>query len=124
MSSLGDPVPLGHPHPGLRLALMLGFGGILAVFLIASANAVRLLNDMRVENKLLREASQGRSRGLALVRSYPFPSHSYVADHLLDEDQRSFSQEQEELQTAWTSMHSALANYRSSTLQERLLVEQ
>lgn len=106
------------------MALLLGFGGILAVFLLASLNAARLLSDMRVENKVLRDSSTSRSHVLTLVRSYIFLSHAYVADHLLDEDQRASKQEQKELQTAWYSMHSALSEYRATTLQERLLIDQ
>src|SRR6266478_1646035 len=124
MSSLQSDAPLARPRRGLRLVLLFGFGGILALFLIAAADSVRLLNEMRAENKVLREASLSRSRGLALVRSYIFLSHAYVADHLLDEDQRSSSQEQEELQTARNNMRSALESYRSTTLQERVLLDQ
>lgn len=55
---------------GLRLTLIAGFGGMLAIFLVAAVDAVRLLNELRVENQVVREASLERSRRLASIRTY------------------------------------------------------
>ena len=46
------------------------FGGMLLIFLVAAVDAVRLLNHMRAENEILRDASLERSRRLASIRSY------------------------------------------------------
>ena len=116
--------PPGFQHAGFRLALLAGFGGILAVFLIGAYDSVHLLREMRVRNDVLRQASLERSQGLASVRSYLFLSHSYVVDHLLDTDQESSEKELEEVSDAFDNMRDALAGYRSSTLAEQLLINQ
>ena len=115
---------LGRPRRGLRLALVVGFGGMLAVFLFASLDAIYVVREMRAENAALRKSSLERSRGLEMIRNYIVLSHSYVGDHLLDEDQKNSANEMAELQAAWNSTQAALANYPASTLQERLLLDQ
>jgi signal transduction histidine kinase len=115
---------LERPAKGLRLALVLGFGGILAVFLFAALDAIYLVREMRADNATLRQSSLERSRGLETIRSYIVLSHSYVGDHLLDEDNKNSADEMAELRAAWNSTQAALANYPSSTLQERLLLDQ
>jgi signal transduction histidine kinase len=103
---------------------VLGFGGMLAVFLFAALDAIYLVREMRTENAALRESSLERSKGLEAIRSYIVLSHSYVGDHLLDEDGKNSATEMAELQTAWNNTQAALANYPASTLQERLLLDQ
>ncbi len=109
---------------GLRWAVIIGFGGILAVFLIAALEAIDLVKQMRAANKVLRESSVERSRNLETVRAYIVLSHSYVGDHLLDEDRRSPGDEMAQLRTAWAATETALSAYPATTLQERLLLDQ
>src|SRR5262249_12243512 len=77
--------PATHPF---RIALTIGFGGMLLIFLIAGVDAVRLLREMRAQNRILREASLQRSQNLATIRSYVLLSHNYMGDYLLDEDEQ------------------------------------
>ncbi|MGD1091378.1 MAG: sensor histidine kinase [Bryobacteraceae bacterium] len=108
--------------PGLRLALVLGFGGMLLIFLIAAVDAVRLLREMRVENKVLRDASLERSRRLSSIRSYVLLSENYIGDYLFDEDEQRTAEHLQQLQDAWSRMLADLATYRTVTIEEAVLV--
>jgi signal transduction histidine kinase len=107
---------------GLRLALALGFSGMLLIFLIAGADAVRLLRGMRAENKILREASLERSQRLASIRSYVLLSQTYMSDYFMDADEQRSLEHRAQLEDAWSRMLSEVSNYQTSSLEETLLV--
>lgn len=109
---------------GLRLSLIVGFGGTLLIFVVAAIDAGRLLHQMRVENKILRDASLERSNRLASIRTYVLLSHAYMGDYLLDSDQQGSQQHLTELHDAWSRMLSDLSGYRCSTLDEKVLLTQ
>jgi signal transduction histidine kinase len=109
---------------GLRLALAVGFGGMLLIFLVAAVNAVRLLHEMRAENEILQDASLDRSHRLASIRSYILLSHACLGDYLLDSDQQRSANHLAELHDAWTRMMSDLARYPTSTLSDAVVVKQ
>src|SRR5579862_8480733 len=109
-------------HP-LRLALSAGFGGMLAIFLIAGVDAVRLLHHMRVENQVLRDASLERSRRLDSIRSYVLLSHSYLGDYLMDSDQARAREDIAQLRDTWSRMLSDVADYPTGTLEETVLMK-
>ena len=113
-----------HSARGLRLALIVGFGGMLLIFLVAGVDAVRLLREMRAENKVLRDASLERSHRLASIRSYILLSHTYMGDYLLDLDEQRSKEHLAQLRDAWSRMLNDLASYRSSTLGEAVLLKQ
>jgi signal transduction histidine kinase len=113
-----------HTARGLRLALIIGFGGMLLIFLAAGVDAGRLLHQIRSENKILRDASLERSRRLTSIRSYILLSHTYMSDYLLDSDERRSKEHLAQLQDAWSRMSKDLAGYHSSTLGEAVLLKQ
>ena len=108
---------------GLRLALALGFGGMLLIFLVASLDAVRLLRAMRVENTVLRDASLDRSQHLASVRSYVLLSQTFMGD-LMDADEQTSDEHLAQLQEAWSRTLADLDSYRTTTLEEAKLIKQ
>lgn len=108
---------------GLRFALMAGFGGMALIFLFATVEAVRLLGAMRVENKILREATIERTNHLESIRSSILLTHTYLGDYLLDSDQLKSKDHLAKIQDAWSHLSSDLANYRSTTLDEEVLVK-
>lgn len=114
----------GHTARGLRLALIIGFGGMLLIFLIAGVDAGRLLHQMRRENKILRDASLERSHRLASIRSYILLSHTYIGDHVLDLDEQRSKEHLAQLRDAWSRMLNDLASYHSFTLGEAVLLKQ
>ena len=107
----------------LRFVLMIGFGGMAVVFLLATIDAVHLLGAMRTENKLLRDAALERSNHLASIRTSILLTHTYLGDFLLDSDQQSSQADLAEIRDAWSRSSSDLANYRSSTLDEQVQVK-
>ena len=109
---------------GLRPALLLGFIGILCVFVIAAVEAIHLLRDLQAENRILRTASAERSRSLASIRSFLALSNTYFDDYMLDPDALRSSDHRNQLDDVWTRMESALKDYRTNTLDERILIEQ
>ena len=62
----------------LRFVLMIGFGGMAVVFLLATIDAVHLLGAMRAENKLLRDAALERNNHLASIRTSILLTHTYL----------------------------------------------
>jgi signal transduction histidine kinase len=113
-----------HTARGLRLALIIGFGGMLLIFLVAGVDAGRLLHQMRRENKILRDASLERSHRLASIRSYILLSHTYIGDYLLDLNEQRSKEHLAQLRDAWSRLLNDLASYHSSTLGEAVLLKQ
>ncbi len=103
---------------------MVGFGGMLLIFLVAGVDAVRLLREMRAESKILRDASLDRSHRLASIRSYILLSHTCLGDYLLDSDQQRSANHLAQLHDAWSRMLSDLARYPTSSLSDAVLVKQ
>ena len=109
---------------GLRFALMIGFGGMLLIFLVAGVNAARLLHTIRDENKILRDASLERSHRLASIRSYILLSHTYIGDYLLDSDEQRSKEHLAQLRDTWSRILNDLGGYRNSTLGEAVSLKQ
>jgi signal transduction histidine kinase len=117
------PAPEADRFPrGLRLALILGFGGVVLVFLLATVDAIRLLDAMRVENKTLREATLDRANHLASIRSSILLTHTYLGDFLLDSNQQKSNDQLAKIQDAWSRLSSDLSTYRSTTQDEQLML--
>jgi signal transduction histidine kinase len=114
----------GHTARGLRLALIIGFGGMLLIFLVAGVDAGRLLHEMRRENKILRDASVERSQRLASIRWYILLSHTYIGDYLLDLDEQRSKEHLAQLRDTWSRMLNDLASYPGSTVGEAVLLKQ
>ena len=107
---------------GLRVALIAGLGGIALIFLAATIDAVRLLDAMRTENKVLREETLQRSNHLASIRSSVLLCNTYLGDCFLDSRQQKANDYLAKMEDARFRSSSDLRNYRSSTLDERILV--
>lgn len=97
---------------------------MLGIFLLAGVDAVRLLRDLRAENKILRDASLERSRRLASIRSFVVLSNTYLGDYVLDPDAQRSANRHNELQDAWAQMQAVLGDYKTTTLDEQILIEQ
>jgi signal transduction histidine kinase len=107
---------------GLRFALIAGLGSIALIFLGATVDAVRLLGAMRTENNVLREEALQRTNHLASIRSSVLLCHTYLGDYLMDSGQQKASDYLAKVRDARSRSSSDLANYRSSTLEEQVLV--
>ena len=107
---------------GLRLALLIGLGGIAFTFLVAGIDAVRLLAAMRTENKVLRDAALQRTNHLASIRSSILLTHTYFGDYFLNSSQANAAGYLTKVEDARSRAMSDLANYRASTLEEQELI--
>jgi len=116
------PIVRSSSARGLRFALVLGFGGMLLIFLAAGVDAVRLLRGMRAENKILRDASLERSQRLASIRTYVLLSQAYMGDYFMDADEQRSVEHKAQLQEAWSRMLADVKTYQTSSLEETLLV--
>jgi signal transduction histidine kinase len=121
---LTSPDEAERSGPGLRFALMAGFGGMALIFLFATVEAVRLLGAMRAENRILREATLERTNHLESIRSTVLLTHTYFGDFLLDSDQKNSKDHLVQIQQTWSHLSSDLATYHSATLDEQVLVKQ
>ncbi len=90
---------------GLRVALIAGFGGVCLIFLIAAVDSIRLVDVMRAENVVLRNASLDRSRRLASVRSYVLLTRTCVRPS-------------PQLSNAWAAVLDNLNGYRAFSREE------
>ena len=118
------PVPIEDDYSGrgLRVALIAGLAGIALIFLAATIDAVRLLNAMRTENKVLREQALDRTNHLASIRSSVLLCNTYLGDCFLDSGRQKASDYLAKVEDARSRSTLDLRNYRSSTLDDQILV--
>jgi len=74
------------PLRGGRRLLLAGFGGLLALMLVAGADAVLVLRQVRSSDAQIRDSYLRRSRALSQVRSGIYQSAIVMRDYLLSED--------------------------------------
>ncbi len=96
---------------------------MLLISLIAGVDALRLLREMRIENKILRDASLERSRHLSSIRSYVLLSDAYMGDYLFDTNQGRSGDHLTQLRDSWSHMLGDLSSYRMTTVEETILLK-
>lgn len=107
---------------GLRLALSIGFGGILAIFVFAGIDSVSLLNEMRAKSRVLHDASLERSHRLDSIRSYVLLTQTYMGDYFTDSDEGTAQEHWAQCQETWSRMLTDLAGYQAGSMEEKALV--
>jgi len=113
----------GYSNRRLRLVLMAGFCGIAIIFLFALVDAVRLLGNMRSESEILRNQALARTHQLASIRSSVILTHVYLGDYLLDAGRQKSRDYLAKMDETWAQVRSGLADYRSSSVDEEVLVK-
>src|SRR5271156_5617048 len=78
--------PRHHFPLNSRLALILGFGGILAIMTLAGLDALRVLHDVRVDDDRIRRQFLSQNHVLNDIRSQVYLSGTFVRDYLLEPD--------------------------------------
>jgi signal transduction histidine kinase len=68
------------------LALVTGFGGLLALLALTGLDAVSVLSQIRTRNAAIRREFLERSRGLEQIRAMLYLSGTYARDYLLEPD--------------------------------------
>ena len=107
-------MPTLSPKPGASnlLALMAGFGGLLALMAFAEIDGVRALRDIQRSNDEIREDFLLRTRLLERIRGDVYVSGTYVRDYLLEPEAGKAEGHRYSLLETRHDMDAALAQYR------------
>lgn len=98
---------------GTRLALAIGFGGLLILMAIAGIDGLRVLQQIRREDDVIRTEFLFRNHVLNDVRSQLYLSGTYVRDYLLEPEPERAETFRASLQQVRQEMQSALEDYRA-----------
>ena len=118
---VGDPIKVNLPrsdHVGSdrpfssRLALAIGFGGLLSIMAAAGIDAQRVLQQFRRSDDQIRRRYLSQNHVLNDIRSDVYVSGTYVRDYLLDPDPDTAETYRTSLQHVRAHMEGALESYR------------
>jgi signal transduction histidine kinase len=106
-------MPTLSPKPGASnlLALMAGFGGLLAMMAFAEIDGVRALQGIERANDEIREDFLLRTRLLERIRGDVYVSGTYVRDYLLEPEAGKAEGHRYSLLETRNDMDAALAQY-------------
>ncbi len=94
-----------------RNALLLGFGGLLALLVVTGVDAVRVLSQLRKGNSMVREEFLERSRRIDGIRSELYLSGTLVRDYLLEPDPHAAERQAVSLRAVRKQMYTDLNDY-------------
>ncbi len=94
-----------------RLALAVGFGGVLAIMLLSGADALRVLGDFRRNDDRIRRQFLFRDHVLTDIRSQVYVSGTYIRDYLLEPESARAETYRASLEQVRGQMESALESY-------------
>jgi len=96
-----------------RVALVVGFGGLLVIIALAGIDTLRVLRQIRTNGDQIRQEFLFRNHVLNNIRSDLYLSGTYVRDYLLEPDFERAESYRATLQKVRTEMDSALESYES-----------
>ena len=94
-----------------RLALFVGFGGLLAIIALSGFDALRVLSQFRKEDDQIRRQFLFRNRVLNNIRAEVYLSGTYVRDYLLEPDPERASGFGTSLEGVRRQMETELSSY-------------
>jgi signal transduction histidine kinase len=94
-----------------RLALLLGFGSLLAIIALSGFDALRVLRQFRKEDDQIRRQFLFRNRVLNNIRAEVYLSGTYVRDYLLEPDPDRASGFGASLESVRQQMETELVSY-------------
>src|SRR5262249_14912703 len=86
LSTFMDRPPSPQPRLTSRIALIAGFGGLLAIMTLAGADAIRVLRQLRRDDDQIRSQFLARNHVLNDIQSELYLSGTDVRDYLLEPD--------------------------------------
>jgi signal transduction histidine kinase len=107
-ASASPPLPL---KGGALLILLLGFGGLLALIVFSSVDALLVLRRIEATNNSLRREFLLRNRSLNEIRSSLYLTGTVARDYLLDPDPRAADTHRTSLSSLRESSTAQLAAY-------------
>ena len=96
-----------------RLALILGFGGLLVIVTLAGIDTLLVLRQIRTNGEQIRQEFLFRNHVLNNIRSDLYLSGTYVRDYLLEPDFERAESYRSTLEKVRTEMDAALESYGS-----------
>src|ERR1700684_2442872 len=96
-----------------RLALAVGFGGLLSIMALAGIDTLRVLQQFRRSDDQIRHRYLSQNHVLNDIRSDVYVSGTYVRDYLLEPDTAREDAYRASLEEVRRHMESALESYRS-----------
>ena len=107
------PEARGHDRLlfGSRVALVVGFGGLLTVMALAGLDALRVLQDVRKNDDRIRSQFLFQNHVLNDIRSQVYLSGTYIRDYLLEPEPEHADTFRRSLEQVRKQMESALDSY-------------
>src|SRR5438093_4372145 len=96
-----------------RVALVVGFGGLLVIIALAGIDTLRVLRQIRANGDQIRQEFLFRNHVLNDIRSNLYLSGTYVRDYLLEPDFDHAESYRATLEKVRTDMDAALESYGS-----------
>src|ERR1700691_185368 len=96
-----------------RIALAVGFGGLLTIMALAGIDALNVLHQFRRSDEQIRRRYLSQNHVLNDIRSDVYVSGTYVRDYLLEPDTARADAYRASLEEVRRHMESALESYRS-----------
>jgi signal transduction histidine kinase len=103
-----------------RMALLIGFGGLLAIMVLAGIDALLVLRQFRQSDEQIRRRYLSQNQTLNDIRSDVYVSGTYVRDYLLEPDPARARSYRTNLENVRKHMESALALYGQRVTGEQL----
>src|ERR1700730_17492046 len=103
-----------------RLALIVGFGSLLAIMALAGIDALRVLQRFRTNDDQIRRQFLFRNHVLNDIRSEVYVSGTYVRDYLLEPEAERAEAYRASLEKVRVQMVSALESYRRQIAPEEV----
>ncbi len=97
---------------GSRLALVVGFGGLLSIMALAGIDALSVLQQFRHNDDQIRRRYLAQNHVLNDIRSDVYVSGTYVRDYLLEPDPQRADTYRTSLEDVRRHMESSLQSYR------------
>src|SRR6516162_174 len=96
-----------------RVAVIAGFGGLLAIITLAGIDSIRVMQQIRRNDDQIRQEFLLRNYLLKNIRSDLYLSGTYVRDYLLDPESERAESYRATLKQVRTEMEAALESYGS-----------
>lgn len=94
-----------------HLALIVGLGGLLAIMAVAGAGALRVLQNVRAKDEMIRRQFLSRNHVLNDIRSKVYLSGTLVRDYLLEPEPSRAESHRSRLEEIRREMDAALESY-------------
>jgi signal transduction histidine kinase len=114
----------GWPSRKLRLTLLISFGGLLALMVIAGLGALRLARQLQTQEEEIRQAFLAHSQPLLVLSSSIYVYNDRLQEYLMSQDPQSEGLASEEFSRLTAEINSTLRQYPGNRQpEERALLE-